>query len=141
MYNQYISFSAFINGRFCTLEIYGDRLLMDNFVINLSSNIKGLAFGERKFFLVFANFISDGNVGDLLCNNISAYNYDGHYLYNIGEIIPKTETYNSIRINNRYGHDIRAIKGHEYMTCFTTGHFNYVVDITEDKLFTTEDAR
>lgn len=150
MLNQSITFNAFINGKWQNIFMHGDHLSMNNMILKLSQKIRGISLGKDKLFLVFEPNESKEIVSfdDLPRNNIVAYDYNGNYLYNIGDIVPRAETYDYalIRsfdngINISPNKIIKTIKDHEYLTCTSVHSVHYIIDITENRFVTTQDSR
>ena len=163
MYHRSFTFCAYVDGKRVNLNIHGKSLSFMDVILHFDLDIKAIAFGKDKFFVLLMDFKSDGNYdlgtnqriyGDVLANdsvkhqlanNISAFDYSGKYLYNIGDIAPKSKIYCDFSIYRNDGVDFypdKSIVGNEYLTCFDVyGTQNMVIDITNDTFFISEDPR
>lgn len=143
---QRITFNAFINNRWRIIFIDNKSLSIEtigadsSFTITLAYRVIGIALGKDKFFLAFKN----DSPTNLLKNNVSAYDYNGKFLYNIGDLVPQNDVYVGIHINANIENTICPYSevplGHEYLTCIGWDR-NYIIDITVDKFIKQEETR
>ena len=144
MHFQSLTVSCFVNDESCELKIHGNQLYMRDFIITLEHNVKGIVFGCQKFFLIFETFLSNDCRDMEFKNNMSAYDYNGNYLYDVGELIQTQTHFVSARINVKTSEEENIYPqipiGHEYMTCFCFDR-SFILDITDDQLITVEDLR
>ena len=143
MHFQSLTVSCFVNDKPCELKIHGNQLYMKDFIITLEHNVKGIVFGGQKFFLIFEAFLSNDCRDMEFKNNMAAYDYNGNYLYDVGELIQTSIHFVSARINVKTSQKENLYPqipiGHEYMTCFCFDR-SFILDITDDRLITVEDS-
>lgn len=143
MHFQSLTVSCFVNDKPCELKIHGNQLYMKDFIITLEHNVKGIVFGGQKFFLIFEAFFSNDCRDMEFKNNMAAYDYNGNYLYDVGELIQTSIHFVSARINVKTSQKENLYPqipiGHEYMTCFCFDR-SFILDITDDRLITVEDS-
>ncbi len=143
MNSQFITFNACINGEQRSIYIHGHALTMNGFIINYEHEICGVAIGKNVLFLVFTDRNETGKVNSIN-NNISAYDlFTGEHLYDIGAVVPKSQTYLYASVVEAPEDDYPyqgAIKGHQILICSGWDR-GYAVDVDEKRMIATFPSR
>ena len=117
------------------------RLALNGSYINFQNDITGVSIGSNIVFVLFDSRDEGITHEELLRNNVNAYDFNGNFLWSIGDVIDETRSFERMSIHNASSlakHDTSCqpvlIKDeHEYLVLYTYGDQRFVIDVTEKK--------
>lgn len=134
---SYLRFNSLIGD--CSISCYGSQLCINQSVINFEYDITDIAISKNKIFVLYTK--CDCSFEELPRNNISAYDFKGNYLFDVGKYIQDKWPYSTINIHNKITihkemeiESLPIIENHEYLVCYTYGELRFIVDITDERL-------
>ena len=141
---SYFKFYSIVNG--CAISYYDSQLCINQSVIDFKYDITNLVVSKSKIFILYNK---DGcSFDELPRNNIVAYDFNGQYLYDIGNVIQEKWPFLNIKIYS--GSTVTQepmtemtsfMDDHEYLVCYTWGDLRYILDITDGKVVQKISAR
>jgi len=135
----YLNYNALTSEGLIDISCNNRQLFINHSIINFENDINGVSIGLSIVFVLFLG--ESSSYEELPKNNVHAYDFNGNFLWDIGEVVDEARPFQRMSIHNAKSliqHDtssapLAVTEGHEYLVLYTCGDQRFIIDVTEKR--------